>query len=373
LKTQIDVSKVEQNGEHVNVMFKNRQTGVLGSVQAHYMVGCDGARSVVRQHITEDVEDLGFNASWLVVDVLLNKDKPELGDFTIQHCGRDRPATYVRCPSNRRRWEISLKPEDDLDCITSNESIWSLIGEWLSPCEATIERSAVYEFKSLIAKQWRKGRLFIAGDAAHLTPPFMGQGMCAGIRDVSNLSWKLAKCCRDTNYSDSLKESLLDSYESERIPNVREYIEKAIQLGALIESCDTKESFKKAFDDKADTNQMKSIVPRLGSGLVAGNDLYQGVWFPQPLLSNGQRLDERVGNNPVLLISKALLVDFEQQSLRNTLGILVLSVNDEPELAAQLVDYGVEAVLVRPDHYVLGTASNLSELRSLINSASLFV
>jgi 3-(3-hydroxy-phenyl)propionate hydroxylase len=373
LKTQVDVTKVEQNAEHVNVMFKNRQTGVPGSVQARYVVGCDGARSIVRQRITEDVEDLGFNARWLVVDVLLNQDKPGLGDFTIQHCGRDRPATYVRCPSNRRRWEISLKPEDDLHCITSNESIWSLIGEWLLPCEATIERSAVYEFQSLIAKKWRKGRLFIAGDAAHLTPPFMGQGMCAGIRDVSNLSWKLAKCCIDTNHSDSLKESLLDSYESERIPNVREYIEKAIQLGALIESCDTKESLKKAFDDRGDTSQMKSIVPRLGSGLVAGNELYQGAWFPQPLLSNGQRLDERVGNNPVLLISKVLLANFELQSPGNTLANLVLSVKDEPELAAQLVGFGVEAVLVRPDHYVLGTASNLSELRSLINSASLFV
>ncbi len=157
----------------------------------------------------------------------------------------------------------------------------------------------------------------------------MGQGMCASIRDVSNLSWKLAKCCLETNISDAVKETLLVSYQSERIPNVREYIETAIRLGALIESCDTEESLKQAFADKRESNKMKSIVPSLGAGLGVGCKDYQGIWFPQPMLSSGQRLDDRIGQSPVLLISAALLSEYLHQYAGRELDLAVISVEGE--------------------------------------------
>ena len=373
LMVNVEVSSLEQSDQQVTVGFTDRQSGESDSVQARYVVGCDGARSIVRKHINEDVEDLGFKERWLVIDVLLQQEKPELGDFTIQHCGRERPATYVRCPANRRRWEISLKPDDDLNTVTSDESVWDLIGQWLSPHEAIIERRAVYEFRSLIAKQWRDRRILIAGDAAHLTPPFMGQGMCAGIRDVANLSWKLASCCGTHGCSDSTKNELLDSYQSERIPNVREYIETAIRLGTLINSCSTEQSLKQAFGKKEGTEKMKSIVPRLGVGLGAGDESQRGGWFPQPLLSNGQLLDQTIGLNPVLLISATLFADYQRSAPNDEICIAVISVEQEPALASVLAEYGAEAVLLRPDRYLLGAANDVSQLQSLINAALLFV
>ncbi|OED43075.1 hypothetical protein AB833_04630 [Chromatiales bacterium (ex Bugula neritina AB1)] len=373
LLTNVEVTGVEQSDSQVNVIYKNRQTGAFASVNASYVVGCDGARSTVRKHINEAVDDLGFNEHWLVVDVLLHQEKPELGDFTIQHCGRDRPATYVRCPADRRRWEISLKPEDNADTIARDDSIWKLLEQWLLPHEATIERSAVYEFKSLVSRQWRDRRLFIAGDAAHLTPPFMGQGMCAGIRDVSNLSWKIAACCNSSGFSNDTHETLLDSYQSERVPNVKEYIETAIRLGALINSCDTQESLKRAFGGGEDTVRMKSIVPGLGVGLAAGNETYRGDWFPQPCLASGQRLDERVGLKAVLLITASLLADYRQQySSGDDIGLEIIIADDEPEIVALLARYEVAAVLVRPDRYLLGSACKGGEVKLLIDAAKKF-
>ena len=105
---------------------------------------------------------------------------------------------------------------------------------------------AVYTFQSKVAKAWRAGRLLIAGDACHLTPPFMGQGMCAGIRDAANLAWKLALCVKhaDSLAGDGRLDVVLDSYQSERRPHVREYIETAMRLGALMNTCQTAEQLK---------------------------------------------------------------------------------------------------------------------------------
>ena len=171
--------------------------------------------------------DHGFHERWLVIDALLRRDKPELGDHTIQYCNPARPMTYVRSPQNRRRWEITVLDDEDSAAIAEPETVWRLLARWIVPHEAELERTAVYTFHSLIAEEWRSGRLLLAGDAAHQTPPFMGQGMCAGIRDAANLAWKLAMYVQD-----QADEILLDSYQTERRPHTRAYIETAIRLGA---------------------------------------------------------------------------------------------------------------------------------------------
>ena len=109
------------------------------------------------------------------------------------------------------------------------ERVWALLAPWVLPDEATLERATCYSFQSIVARPWRLGRLLLAGDAAHQTPPFLGQGMCAGIRDVANLAWKMARVLRGKS-----GDSLLDSYETERAPHVREYIALAVRLGGLI-------------------------------------------------------------------------------------------------------------------------------------------
>ena len=156
------------------------------------MVGCDGARSLVRRFMGAGLDDLGFHERWLVLDFLLERPRDDLGDYSVQFCDPVRPATYVRGVGNRRRWEITLLADEDSNAMTSAERIWPLLRRWVTPEDGRIERAAVYTFHSVVARPWRAGRLLLAGNSAHQTPPFLGQGMCAGIRDAANLAWKLA-------------------------------------------------------------------------------------------------------------------------------------------------------------------------------------
>ena len=370
LISNAEVIELRQSKSGCMTSFKHRKTGQLATIKSRYVIGCDGANSTVRKFIGEDVDDLGFNERWIVIDVLLKQAKPELGDFTIQHCGGDRPATYVRGPANRRRWEISLNEADDLQTITSDEAVWNLLSRWLLPSEATIERRAVYEFKSTVAQHWRNKRLFIAGDAAHLTPPFMGQGMCAGIRDVANLAWKLAIAVKHDAVDSPLVKDILDSYQQEREPNVKQYINTAIGLGVLLNSCRTKESLENAFPNVDGVVQMSSIVPSLGRGLKAGSEELQGEWFPQPMLANGTRLDDFMKSQAVVLISSNLWEEYLSSGENAEVRLKILFSDDEPEIARELEARTTQAVLLRPDYYLMGSANTVDELSTLLDMAS---
>ena len=228
-----DVFAFEEKADGVELRMEDLSTGKLVRASARYVVGCDGARSIVRRFMGTELDDLQSHERWLVVDVLLQRERPDLGDHSIQFCDPARPATYVRGVGNRRRWELMLMPGDDPTAITRPEAIWALLSRWVTPQEATLERPAVYTFHSVVARGWRAGRLLIAGDAAHQTPPFMGQGMCAGIRDAANLAWKLGAVVRG-----DAPPGLLDTYESERSPHVREFIQTAVRLGGVIQTTD---------------------------------------------------------------------------------------------------------------------------------------
>ncbi|MGS7013758.1 FAD-dependent monooxygenase, partial [Pseudomonas aeruginosa] len=141
-----------------------------------YVVGCDGARSLVRRFIGSGMDDLGFHERWLVIDVLLKRARDDLGDYSLQHCDPRRPATYVRGTGTRRRWEITVLPNEDSQEVAQPAQVWELLSRWITPDDAEIERAAVYTFHSVIAQQWRNERLLLAGDSAHQTPPFLGQG-----------------------------------------------------------------------------------------------------------------------------------------------------------------------------------------------------
>ncbi|MFP4906513.1 FAD-dependent monooxygenase, partial [Paraburkholderia sp. BR14261] len=138
---------------------------------------------------------------------------------------------YTRGPHNRRRWELMVMPGDDERRIGTPEWIWERLARWITPAHAQLERSAIYTFHSVIAQGWRRGRLLIAGDAAHQTPPFMGQGMAAGIRDASNLAWKLADVI-----DGALRDARLDADECEREPHARTFFDTAVLLGGVVQA-----------------------------------------------------------------------------------------------------------------------------------------
>lgn len=376
------VTSMSQSETHATVSFYDN--GALATAQARFLVGCDGARSLVRQYVSttndgisfedaginreDEMHDLGFEERWLVIDGLLKRPRPDLGDFTIQTCDPDRPSTYARQPENWRRWEISLKDHETDDHVRSDAFIWSFLAPRVTPDDLSIERRAVYTFKSKLARHWLCGRVMIAGDAAHLTPPFMGQGMCTGIRDVANLAWKLAHMLRGGAYA------VLASYASERAPHARAYIEMATYLGNLLNSCETAEGLRAALtsakSDQANTKgtgnaKMQSIAPRLGDGIGEVTDPFRGYRAPQPQLVDGRLLDDVIG------LKWGIVVRAENESEISGDDICVVTDQNEPRVSAMLDDFDAVAVIIRPDRYihaVIGKAENIAAKMATIPS-----
>ncbi len=364
VRTGCELTHVEDRGANVMIQYKDLSNDQPCSVSAKYIVGCDGSRSAVRRIIDTTMHDYDFHEQWLVVDVLLKRPMPQLGDHTIQYCSAQRPATYARGPGMRRRWEIAVLDGEVPGELVRPENVWALLENWITDADAELERAAVYSFHSLIAKSWRKGRLLIAGDAAHQTPPFMGQGMCAGIRDASNLAWKLVHCVAVGE-----NENLLDSYQSERAPHAKAYIKTAIRLGALINTSDTQDALNVAFRQPDGTTRMSSIAPRLGPGLAAGALSHVGLLAPQLRLADGQLMDDVVAYAHCLIVNGSWwrqLGDLHEKS--PAIEVFLLLDDDVPEAQRYLDDLGCKAVLIRPDRYILGTATKPEELRALFGA-----
>ena len=348
VETSTEVTSVAQDAEGVTL------ATTRGPRRAGWAVGCDGAKSLLRATIGGGMEDLGFDERWLVVDVILKRPRPDLGDHSIQFCDPKRPATYVRGVGDRRRWEITVLDGEAPGDRVSVEDVWRLLSPWITEEDAVLERSAIYTFRSAVARRWRDGRLLIAGDAAHLTPPFMGQGMCAGIRDAANLGWKLARVHRG-----EAEESLLDTYQAERAPHAREYIATAVRLGGLINTRAMAAALGDAPQDEP--KKMASIAPALG-GFTAP----YGRPVPQPVLEDGQRLDDRVGPRFAVLLTPGAAATLDAATMDRLAArgaVLVADAAFSPWLGT----LGAEAALVRPDRQLLATAPSSKGVADFFN------
>jgi 3-(3-hydroxy-phenyl)propionate hydroxylase len=359
---QHSVLDIQQKTEHASLQVQDSSNDSTYEINARYVVGCDGARSLVRKILGSPMQDLGLHQAWLVFDALLKDNAPPLPDHTVQHCDPARPMTYCNVTGNRRRWEIMMLPDDDPAEIVKPENLWPLVNRWVQPENAEIERATIYTFHSVIAKGWRTGRLMIAGDAAHQTPPFLGQGMCAALRDASNLAWKLQAVLTGIASDD-----LLDTYESERAPHVQAFIELAVRLGDIIQTTDPEAA--KARDAKFRQGQPEIFqfpAPVLGHGMVAAGPVPVGQTFPQPQLSNGQWLDEAIGNHFAVIALPELLQEVSPQTRAQWKQWQVVSQSAQDEsLRAWLDQQSVQAVLVRPDRYILGMVNTSAQLDAL--------
>ena len=166
-------------------------TGEEREVTAAYVIGCDGANSLVRERMGTPLEDLGFAFDWLIADTI-PRDPGLLAGVNLQQCDPARPTTLVSGGPGRRRWEWMLLPGESPEQVEDREFVWELLARsGVGRDEVTLERHTIYTFRARWAERWREGRMLLAGDAAHLMPPFAGQGMCSGIRDALTLSWHL--------------------------------------------------------------------------------------------------------------------------------------------------------------------------------------
>jgi len=371
------------------------EQGAEGTVTADYLIGCDGASSTVRNQLGIRYEDLIFDEPWLVIDMTVNPVGLEkLPKVAMQYCEPSRPATYIVGPGSHRRWEIMLQEDEDPKFMQQEAQVWKLLARWLTPEDGVLWRAASYRFHALVAKEWRKGRAFIAGDAAHQQPPFIGQGMCQGIRDVVNLCWKLKQVIRG-----EARDLLLDSYETERSTHVRTLTGRIKALGQVI--CERDVGKARLRDARLleeaggviKTVTRQEIVPPLEKGLLCKTPhAANGTLFPQPRLSHqGASIlfDAVVGDGWRIIfandeplspsLSEALrLHDIRVVQLHRDAHATVAQIDHEPRRIVELDEvlekwfakFDCIAAVVRPDHYVYGVVKDQEQLLPLLAGLS---
>ncbi|MTV37019.1 bifunctional 3-(3-hydroxy-phenyl)propionate/3-hydroxycinnamic acid hydroxylase [Duganella radicis] len=384
-----EVISVTPEGAGSSVLLR-RHDGAESRVTARYVLACDGGTSPLRTRLGLEMEDLAFDEPWMVVDVLV---KPEalgrLPETNVQFCETARPSSYIVGPGLHRRWEFTINHDETPDSIQQPEAIRKLISRWLQPHEYEIWRASAYRFHALVLKTWCQDNQFFLGDAAHMTPPFMAQGMCQGIRDASNLVWKLAMVCRG-----QASEALLDTYQQERLPHVRSTTLVTKGLGQVI--CE-RDPAKAAERDARMLEEMaaadgptirQSLIPGLASGLLAPDDAagVRGKLFPQPRVVNSAGLsgllDEFTGATFRLVAAPGVPLEALQQAAARHPGLPLVLARLADETASGPHDYreqdgvlagwfrqhGCQVALVRPDHYVFGGAASAAGGAALLDN-----
>lgn len=384
VRRSVDVTDVAQDADGVAV------THSAGTTRSRFLVACDGANSTVRSILATPVTDLGFFYDWLICDVILHESRvydPE----NLQVCDPHRPTTVVSGGPGRRRWEFMRLPHESKDDLNTEARAWELLAPWdVHPGTATLERHTVYTFQARWVDEWRRGRVLLAGDAAHQTPPFAGQGLCAGLRDAMNLYWKLDHVLRGV-----APESLLDTYGTERQPNVRAYIELAMELGNVICVPDPADAAQRdaamvaAFEEQVRSGDVGGMPPGpvVVDGLFGDGDAVGHLMVQGPAATVGATpalFDDVVGVGWRLIcapgtphLGDASLVAWFTDAIGGSTHI----VGDTGDLAdvdgryaRWFADHGVGAALQRPDFKVFGTvppgASPASLVQSLRSSLS---
>ncbi|MCL9794456.1 bifunctional 3-(3-hydroxy-phenyl)propionate/3-hydroxycinnamic acid hydroxylase MhpA [Frankia sp. AgKG'84/4] len=357
---------------------------------ARWVVGCDGASSFVRDHLDVPVTDLGFSYEWLLCDVELRHER-SFEPTNVQVCDPARPTTLVGSGPGHRRWEFMRLPGESSAELNREATAWRLLApHGVTPDRANLLRSTTYIFQARWAERWQAGHVLLAGDAAHLMPPFAGQGMCSGIRDVTNLAWKL-----DLVLSGRAGPALLDTYTAERREQVRASILASVQLGRVICMTDPAAAAERDATVLAGaavrgTGRPEAPTP-LATGLLRRNPATgdpaagAGIVMPQGRVGADGReglFDDVVGRGFVLLTTDGpLALGEERLAFLRELPAHVRRVVPGPPDAradAEIVDHAgvyidflarhdATAVLVRPDYQVFGVAAGPAATAGLVD------
>lgn len=368
-----EATAIEQLSDRVRVTLRDAGFAREETVEARYLIGADGAASFTRRQAGIRFESLDYDREWLVIDAML-KRPVELPDLVQQICDPERPTTFVPSAGAHRRWEFQLRGEETREEMERPQRVWELLEPWLGPEDADVIRAVVYEFHGTLAERWRDGRVLLIGDAAHQMPPFLGQGMCSGIRDAANLCWKLCAVL-----DGRAPERLLDTYESERKPHADDIVEWAIAVGKLIDAFAHAEAGAAGRPGASLRDAGYGGGRRMGAlgpGLLqrdAPPDGPVGQLFPQSLVrtpDGAERLcDELLGPGFALVVRghPTERIGPEADAFWKAQGARLVDLDDVELLDAWTAPVFASAttVVVRPDRYVAGVASSPSGLDAL--------
>ncbi|QQR44422.1 bifunctional 3-(3-hydroxy-phenyl)propionate/3-hydroxycinnamic acid hydroxylase [Myxococcus xanthus] len=392
LRKGVSVEAVVQDSDGVTVRYHDSFTGEQRSIRAKYLLACDGARSTVRKALGIPMSGRAYGEPWLAVSgTVVEGEVPEICRFV---CDPKRPAFVATGAVNQIRWEFMMMPGETREHLEKSETISELIAPYVDPKRVRIERASVYTFHCLNAARWRHGNVFLLGDAAHTMPPFMGQGLVSGMRDASNLAWKLKRVLHGQSSA-----SLLDTYEQERRPHVEAVQKLCVRVGHLflarnplvasardallrtLQRIPRVRKFIEGFEFKE--------APAHASGYYFGD---KGEYFIQPRvkLPSGEEvlLDDTLGNEfTVLCRGNAPSAELEAaRELAESLGGRMMTfhppaeaVDEASEDAPAVVDvtgkladwfskHAADVVVLRPDRFVYGAVRSrrLPELREAL-------
>ncbi|ADO67884.1 bifunctional 3-(3-hydroxy-phenyl)propionate/3-hydroxycinnamic acid hydroxylase [Stigmatella aurantiaca] len=392
-----EVDSFTQDADGVTVYMTERLTGRKRTVRARYLLGCDGAHSSIREMINVPMKGTSYGVPWITITATTPTPEPV---YTYYVCDPQRPGFATRGAMNEIRMDLLLRGNERTEVVEKKEVVQRIIGAFMDPSLVTIVRAAVFTFHSKVAQRWRSGRVFLLGDAAHLMPPFLGQGMCSGVRDAVNLTWKLALAVKGV-----AGDELLDTYERERRPHAVNMINATVKMGRVFLS---RSKFVAALRNKImqwiwrnpktqyllrDWKVKQPIV--LNQGFMAGGKhkagLPGGTYFPQPTvgLAGGARvpLDSLFGNRFALLCmaDTAEPVRRSAEALARDLGGVLLRVlpaarageartgdvvDEGGYLSAWFSTHQADTVVVRPDRFVYGASlgDQIEKLREQVRA-----
>ncbi|WP_420108257.1 FAD-dependent monooxygenase, partial [Mycolicibacter arupensis] len=371
-----ECGQVRQQPAHAELALTDLRTGIPTVIRAAYVIASDGGSSSIRGQLGIGFGGRTFSERWIVIDTKVIHEWPGHDRLRFQ-CNPERPTVDCPTPLGHHRWEFPVRDEEDEQSFLNEDAIWTVLqAQGITRGDVEILGFACYSHHVRFADQWRAGRIFLAGDAAHAMPPWIGQGMCAGVRDVSNLCWKLAAVL-----SGSLPESVLDSYQDERLPHVKEVTERAAKTGKLIiERNPVRATLRNHFF------RTLSRVPyfttwlrdhrwlpdaRYRSGLLASNGNPAVGWLiPQPWMldehGDRTRLDDAIGTGWAVLHTG----EVSPQDWRSA-GVPVIRISPPGSAPANgcLVDCDgalhrwltakkASAVAVRPDKFIYAATAS---------------
>lgn len=383
-----EVTEVKSDPKQPSIVVKNLEDGSIQEYSGKYVIGCDGARSLVKKSINPGRIDQEYSQAWYVIDAFIKDEKDvHLLPTDFQAFTGDQPVTYVPGVGLHRRLDFRIKEEDlDLSDAELRERLPKYLSHYIDDLDKLeIIRADRYTYRASTADSWRKGRIILAGDSAHLMPPFAGQGMQSGIRDADNLAFKL-----DLVLKGKAGDKLLNTYDEERIPHVVAITKGSIFSGRMNEAQDIVTTIMRKvlftltnYSDFVKRKLLASMEPKVPfkSGFMGDNHKSAGTMFIQPLVKSlaGKEMlmDDLFGNQLTIVTNFKLppstIDTFQKKVLGKVYTMKYEFIDNTHELATWMKKNKVDFVVTRPDHYVFDAGRQgeeekvLSELYNFFN------